>query len=280
MLTMAVVEKCPYTKAGTGVMRLSHSVIATLAGAVHDKIEWMALLVGTRSDNGLDVAVTGLRVPLQERGTVDCKLVKHEPLTPDIVGVVHSHHSMSAFFSQTDDEELNPRFPTSIVVAQNKHNASEVEELYGFSYKAEGRAPLPCGTMGIINYVAIPEPFIDAWPIKPVVGFATPDLATTFNYCPHATRTREGLMHHCEAKCGATSTEKGKAIFGVDGDKFLKEVQEKTRGSIYGGNQGYQGYVVNDNRYFGKKGKNKMYKGSWNDDDAYEQRLRHWGMVD
>src|SRR5678815_3182647 len=142
MITIPVVPSCPHTMTGKGVLRLEHSVIAMLAGAVYDRNEWIALLIGTRSEDGLDVIVDDLRIPLQERGYASCELVREEPIENGVVGVVHSHHNMTAFFSHTDDTTLNPRFPVSLVIAQTGGQNSESETLLGFNYKVEGRAPV------------------------------------------------------------------------------------------------------------------------------------------
>lgn len=277
MITITTVEKCPYTVAGTGVVRINHDVLAILAGAVYDSIEWMAILEGTRSDNGLDITVTGLRVPKQTRNSKNCEFDNPEPLHPGDVGVVHSHHSMVATFSPTDHNSLNPRFPFSIVVAQPRHNDSEAKVLMGFSYSAEGRAALPCGSNGIIKFIAIPAPMDEDWPTQPVVGYAAPDQRVVLHECPHkeSTYTKGSRTQSCLTLCGITTTEKANAIFGRRGKQFIKEVEDKTvasKGFEWGGNQGVNGgqMVVVDNRKGGDGYKRRdweesMYRpdGSW-----------------
>lgn len=274
MITIPTVETCPYTESGQGVIHMTHPVLSILAGAVYDKLEWIAMMIGTRSPDGLTIHITGLRVPAQERDTVNCAFVKEEPLEADVVGVVHSHHNMTAFFSKTDDDTLNPRFPVSLVVAHTKFNSSEPEQLFGFTYQAEGRAPLPCGSNGIIDFTLLPDPLIDLWPLIKSPGFTAPNLGTPLHDCPHVTRTRAGMMQSCTTKCGITATEKATAIFGNNGKDFIKEVEHKTRVKQYinGG-----GLPVNqhDNRHYFGKGGSKKKGGSWADErDTY---LRHWG---
>ena len=279
MITITTVEKCPYTVAGTGVVRLAHDVIATLAGAVHDSIEWMAILEGTRSADGLDITVIGLRVPKQTRNSVNCEFDKPEPLGVNDVGVVHSHHNMSAVFSATDHNELNPRFPFSIVVAQSKAKDSDAENLLGFSYSAEGRASLPCGSNGIIKFTAEPYPMVDGWPEETTTGFAKPNEKVSLHECPHNERKFQALamVQTCTTKCGITSTSKAKAIFGKNGKQFIKEVEKNTvahkwhgHGSIGQGGQVYP--IVVDNRqairsdgYKQRDWERDMYRadGSW-----------------
>lgn len=277
MFKIPMVEKCPYTPAGTGILRLAHPVIANLAGAISDKEEWLALLVGTRSPDGMDITVNELRIPLQERSHAQCSLVNKEPLTPDIVGVVHSHHSMGAFFSTTDDNELNPRFPVSIVVAHTRAKSSDAERLLGFDYQAEGRAVLPCGSLGIINFVVLPTPEVNEWPEAPVVGYTAPDTSVTMHYCPHKTKKLEGFMQHCEAKCGVSMIEPATGIFGRTGKDFLDVVRSQTKQ----GKHHYQ-YPTDNSHYFGNHGvKGDRYGyGSWSDGDEYDKYLRHWGMVE
>ena len=284
MFKISMVEKCPYTGAGTGILRLSHAVIANLAGAVSDREEWLALLVGTRSTDGMDVTVTELRIPLQERSRAECSLVNKEPLTPDIVGVVHSHHTMGAFFSTTDDNELNPRFPVSIVVATNRASSTDAKRLLGFDYEAVGRAVLPCGSLGVVDFIVLPTPEVKEWPAVPVKGYTAPNTAITLHDCPHKTKKTIGFMSHCDTKCGVSLIEPATSIFGRDSKDFLEVIKSQTRRSKY--QQNYTG--VNDTRkYFGKQGHGikgdrygygAYYNGELRDNDR-EAYLRHWGHV-
>jgi proteasome lid subunit RPN8/RPN11 len=283
MISVKVVEACPYTVAGTGVMRVSHDVLAILAGAIYDKDEWLALLVGTRSADGMDIAVTSLRIPQQERSHASCELAKPEPLAPDVVGVVHSHHSMGAFFSQTDVNTLNPRFPSSLVVAHVKAKSSEAEGLLGFSYQAEGCVSLPCGSLGTVGFTVIPSPAIPAWPMTVTPGFTEPSIHVGLYQCPHITRIQVGLEHHCKTSCNLETTESAKAIFGCNGTAFLLEVQEKTERKKW--HQPYSGHnsvlPVNDKRHSNPAYNNYPRIGEYYNpfgDECDERMLRHWGI--
>lgn len=281
MINITTVEKCPYTVAGTGVVRINHDVLAVLAGAVYDTIEWMAILEGTRSENGLDITVTGLRVPKQTRNSVNCELDKPEPLCRGDVGVVHSHHHMAAVFSSTDHNELNPRFPFSIVVAQFKHNDTEAERLMGFSYSAEGRAALPCGSNGIIKFIAIPAPMDDDWPTQPVVGYTTADEKVSLHQCPHkeSTYIKGSRVNTCVTLCGIETTEKAKAIFGRNAKGFIAEVEAKTVASKWKNNQGVNGgqIVVVDNRAAMANHRDGYKQHSWEKDMYREDgSWKHW----
>lgn len=276
MIKIPVVESCPYTKVGTGVLKLSHSVIATLAGAVHDRDEWMAFLIGTRSEDGLTVTVTGLQVPKQYRGSTSCELVKKESLHPGIVGVVHSHHSMPAFFSPTDHTTLNPRFPVSLVIAQNKTTMTDEIRLLGFQYKAEGRAPLPCKSIGVISYTVLPDPLVDQWPVTVTVGYQTPAPGSVTG-CPHTNRVHHPLSFYQEwhTTCGLQVKEPASAIFGAESTEFMKEVNEKTREWIPVGH--VEGYTpetqsripIRDKRYQG------VYRDLYKDDILWNKEM--WG---
>ena len=268
MIGIKVVHKCPHTDAATGVMHMNHKVLGILAGAVWDKNEWMAFLIGVRSPDGLSVMVTDLRIPLQRRGHGMCETVNEEPLAPDVVGVVHSHHTMGAFFSQTDDTKLNPRFPTSIVVSQPKHNSKAEHELLGFCYKAEGRVPLPCGTPGIIEFTVQPAPFVKDWPVMEIAKFGEPK-GGSLTFCPHTTSARNELMQTTTAKCGLVGHHVIENYFGRDSASFIAAVEKQTEAIV----NEYPGYQYVDKRHGQGKGKQHAFQdGPWNED----QWLRGW----
>jgi proteasome lid subunit RPN8/RPN11 len=268
MMTIKVVEECPQTKVARGIMHISHKVLSTIAGAVYDKNEWMAFLVGTRTPDGLQIMVTDLFVPLQTRGHGSCETVKEEPLAPDVVGVIHSHHSMGAFFSQTDVTKLNPRFPTSIVVAQTKYNTGSEAQLLGFQYKAEGRVPLPCGTPGIVEFTAQPYPMVKDWPIVENATLGTPKPGS-LTYCPHTHVERTHLTQIVRAKCGLSSEDAVRAYFGRLSTDFIAAVEKNTTAIV---NEFPGGYRYEDKRHHGKGKKHPFQDGPWNDDDF----LRSW----
>ena len=264
MIKIPIVHYCPYTESGQGVAHISHEILAILAGAVHDDEEWLAFFTGTRSADGLTVNITGLLVPEQTRAYTSCETVNKEDLPPSVVGVVHSHHRMGAFFSGTDDKELNPRFPISIVVAQPKDNASAEAQLLGFEYKGEGRAALPCGTIGIIPFVIQPAPIVEDWPLITTAQYGTPKNVTLY-YCPHTHSSQSGMMVTETSKCGVSITRPRKAFFGKTGEEFMKEVVKNTKRKVWVQPQ----YLVNDKRYPYQEG-----WSSYNDEDTF---LRHWG---
>lgn len=267
MIGIQVIHKCPQTEAARGIMHLNHKVLSTIAGAVYDKNEWMAFLVGTRTPDGLQIMVTDLRVPLQTRGHGSCETVKEEPLAPDVVGVIHSHHTMGAFFSQTDDTKLNPRFPTSIVVAQTKWNTGTEFNLLGFCYKAEGKVMLPCGTPGIVNFTVQPYPMVKDWPIVEDASLGTPKPGS-LAFCPHTVKERTDLVQVTRAKCGLTSNEPVEAFFGRESVSFIEAVEKNTTAIV----NEFPNYNYEDKRHHGKR--HAFQEGLWEGED--ELRLRHW----
>lgn len=92
--------------------------------------EWLAYLVGTESKRR--VTVTDLFIPKQEVSTGDVN-VKGFDFPPSMVGVIHSHHNMGAFFSSQDEGNVNKHHKLSIVVDS------------GGRYKATIKARVPCG---------------------------------------------------------------------------------------------------------------------------------------
>lgn len=124
---------------------MTPELIAALASAVTDDDEWAIVLTGERRQGGYEVEVTGYHIPPQDRSGGHVS-VKEFDLEADVVGVIHSHHSLGAFFSTTDTGTLNPRFPISIVVA---HGA---DKYLGFDYKGIGKVTLPCGSTGEIEF--------------------------------------------------------------------------------------------------------------------------------
>jgi proteasome lid subunit RPN8/RPN11 len=274
MLGIQVVHNCPYTQSGQGVMHISHRVLAIMAGAVQDDDEWMAFLIGKRRTDGLEIHVTDLRVPEQYRDHGSCETVKVEPLPEDVVGVVHSHHTMGAFFSNTDVTKLNPRFPTSIVIAQLKQGSTAEEKLLGFNYKAEGRAPLPCKSIGVVDFTVQPDPMVPEWPVQVQAKYEAP-ADTTLHYCPNKTRSLTSLSEVCISSCGITRTAPVIGYFGENSKAFMADVVKKTKvDPTYKGGYG-KGYVVTDqrgNKWARREPAGFDFTGPWNDDD----NLRHW----
>ena len=259
-----IVKSCPVTKASTGVLEFSPELVAKVAGAVQDSIEWMVLLLGERSADGFHVKVTDFRVPKQRRSGADVKMA--EPMEGDgstvddaVVGVLHSHHHMGAFFSGTDNTELNPFFKSSIVVAQAK-------TALGFAYKAEGKVVLPCGSVGKIDFflkVTGSERWnaVEKHEVDGKNGFGDCDQLTVE---VEDTETETITRKKAPEPCGLSSESKAERafVFGDEGSKALLEEIEKQTVSrapdekVFGGgnnvNRNYGGYRYGAQEPLGK----------------------------
>ena len=118
---------------------LSHQKINKLK-EFYPRLEWLAYLVGTVDHENAKVVVEDLVIPdSQQVTTASVYNVEYEwGVLPDgkqIIGVIHSHHTMGAFFSGTDDAYINQNHDVSIVVATAK----------GREIKSQIRVKVPCG---------------------------------------------------------------------------------------------------------------------------------------
>jgi hypothetical protein len=228
-----IVKSCPVTKASTGVLEFPPQLVAKVAGAVSDHIEWMVLLLGERSTDGFHVKVTDFRVPKQRRSGGDVKMA--EPMEGDgstvddaVVGVMHSHHKMGAFFSGTDNTELNPFFKSSIVIAQAK-------TALGFAYKAEGKVVLPCGSIGSIPFF-LKVTDSERWNAVEKHEY---DGKAGFGDCDQAveevteTETETITKKVAPEPCGLSSEDKAERafVFGcAGGEQLLTEIKAQSVG--------------------------------------------------
>lgn len=227
------VESCPVTRGSQGVLTMTTEQVAMIAGAVRDKIEWMVLLHGTRSDDGYEVKVDRFTVPEQYRDSAEVELAADITLPVDCVGVMHSHHQMGAFFSGTDERELNPRFPSSIVVAVANNNL-------GFNYRACGKVVLPCGAIGLVDFELAVEG-VERFAAAPIRGEhdaeSLVDLKATdggLKGCTHrqyAVHPDDDFLAVDTAACGLSSGEviQRPLVFGANGNGLLAVVASQTR---------------------------------------------------
>lgn len=282
--TVTTVKRCPVTENSAGVVRMAPELIATIAGAVRDDIEWIALLVGKRSEDGLEVEVTDFLIPKQHRSAAEAQLIEMD-LPDNVVGVMHSHHTMGAFFSGTDTSELNPRFPLSIVVAVSSTSS------FGFSYQAEGKMVLPCGSVGQVAFT-ISVNGVDGFEYDPVAA-THEGLVDGLMQCPHTAAVDGEYTRKVTAPCGLYTTAEKPLAFGLNGAEFLASVQANTQhrgggqqrpsyNGNYGGNYGYGGFGVNrygytyvDDQYEyeynrnGRKNKGTNRKGKHSNQTSY-----------
>ena len=223
-----VVEECPYTRASHGVVHIPHAVLAELAGAVWDDLEWLCLLKGKRSTDGLTIVVNEVTVPPQYRNGGICGLEEEAAIDPGVVGVVHSHHAMGAFFSQIDVTTFNTRFPLSIVVARPKQwKPKPLSHAFGFEYLAEGRTMLPCGDLGITKFHIVPTPIPPGWtaPVKAVLA-SDHGLAGT---CERVTQKERKDMVAFVMDCGSEHVTHSPLLFGRTGQALRAAVDKVGR---------------------------------------------------
>lgn len=223
-----IVTDCPEVKANRGVIHMPHPILASLAGAVKDEDqEWLVIFKGTRM--GLETHINEMLVPKQERSQARVAFNGVIEYDSQHVAILHSHHTMGAFFSATDITDINGRFPISIVISSScKDDASR---LMGFAYKAVGKYLLPCGEMGETEYYIMPSPVPDGWPaaLTFTAQHITPHPGQPEGDCRKYivdTVTTDMEARHCE--CGYTTLHKRTSIFGTDGTNLIKVIHDQT----------------------------------------------------
>ena len=221
MFRAQMIDNCAVTQATRGVIFLTTDIIASLAHATeHESIEWAVTLHGRRSEDGLQVWVQDIDIPEQERSSAEVDIKTGIDFGNSVVGILHSHHSMGAFFSGTDEKELNPRFPISIVVAKyntakggRKNGSSDFAEsaMLGFAYLAVGKVRLPCGRMGEVKFKIAPVEnetmeVVEDWPGISTPHMEVPEAETEIGDCPAHQLSYLSRFHAVErTECGAVS---------------------------------------------------------------------------
>ena len=107
--------------------------------------EWAADLIGNKESN--KYIITDIYIFEQEVDSVT--VVRKEPPPEGAIGTTHSHHSMGAFFSGTDDEYPNANHDLSGVVA------SQPDGALPFTMKFTARVKTPCGKYVRFNDVPV-----------------------------------------------------------------------------------------------------------------------------
>lgn len=170
MFEQKTVTNCPITAGSLGRVIIPPSLLAELVGTLDREAgeEWLVFLHGQREEGGLIYLVDGITVPPgQKRHSSEVELPETRE-EADLIGVLHSHHSMGAFFSGTDKTKLNPKYDLSIVISSRLDK--DEHKVLGFSYEAEGGVKLPCGANGRIKFHIEPEN-IENWPFWLPFGF-------------------------------------------------------------------------------------------------------------
>lgn len=94
-------------------------------------VEWLGYLLGEHHVQEDSYEISGMLIPEQEVTAASVDVIG-DYWRKDIVGTVHSHHRMGAFFSGTDDTYVAANHAITIVVADS-------------GWKVKARKHLPCG---------------------------------------------------------------------------------------------------------------------------------------
>lgn len=124
------VTKCDFHDEESGVIFMPidvHTKIMAMTDAM-GSTEWLGYLVGV--EKGGAYTIFDLNVPEQEVTGASVDVIGTTP--EKVIGTIHSHHNMGAFFSGTDDEFIGSNHDVMIVVGSDE-------------YKARIRRKLPCG---------------------------------------------------------------------------------------------------------------------------------------
>lgn len=190
MFEQKTVTNCPITAGSLGRVIIPPILLAELVGTLDREAEeeWLVLLHGQREEGGLTYKVERITVPpnqLRHSSEVELSEMVEEA---DLIGVLHSHHSMGAFFSGTDKTKLNPKYDLSIVISSRLEK--DEHKVLGFSYEAEGGVKLPCGVNGRIKFVIEPEG-VEDWPVWITRGFKADPKFQGLGDCSKAKVKRE-----------------------------------------------------------------------------------------
>jgi proteasome lid subunit RPN8/RPN11 len=232
MFEITAVKDCPVTRASVGRVRVKKWILGELLGTLlrEPSQEWAVWLVGTRSENGLDVVVDGAKVPTQRRSVGNVVIPQME-IPSEVVGVLHSHHGMGAFFSGTDNQEFNTRYALSIVISSKYDQNEKPATWFGFRYKAEGRVLLPCGGLGVVPFVMEPLEEFEGWPrVEPKLEASEEAMKKGLGDCNSKGSTADDrdlyvrLKGTCGVEANAVTPKYG--AFGVGAGNMAKLLSE------------------------------------------------------
>ena len=108
---------------------LAQNKISLLMDKFPDK-EWLGYLIGDVQDNVF--LIRNIVVPEQEVTGASVEVLKFPVGTKDIIGVMHSHNTMSAYFSGVDNDYINSNHSLSLVISDK-------------GMKGTARFKTPCG---------------------------------------------------------------------------------------------------------------------------------------
>ena len=121
-------------------------------------VEWAADLLGYTDDAG-DYYIEDVYLFEQDVSAVSVE--RKEPPPTDAIGTTHSHHSMGAFFSATDDEYPNENHDLSGVISNSPQGGLPFTMLFTVRKKT------PCGKL--IRFNDVPATvWVEKIPVKEV----------------------------------------------------------------------------------------------------------------
>lgn len=250
MFNLKVVQNCPVTRASQGRVTMPPWLLAELVGTLDREKgqEWLILLHGERSKDGLDVKITGASVPADQIRHGTRVTIPERVMDDDIVAALHSHNEMSAVFSGTDYGDINQRFAVSIVISSRVH--TDEDKWLGFSYQAEGRVTLPCGSLGVVDFKLAPEG-VEDWPLK-VESYFGVDEDTSLGDCNnvlYGKGTRGNFHQSMWPKCEQIPTEQVPkyAVFGAGEGEMASMLPPPTQPVIH-----YSGWKGHNNEEVAK----------------------------
>lgn len=264
---LPITKNCPITRKSHGIITMPPELLAAISTAVTDRHEWAIILYGKREQGGFMVRVEKIAIPPTQRRTSGNVDIDEVDLTPDVVGVLHSHHTMGAFFSGTDNDHFNDKFPTSIVVAVPKaqtNTAGPIAKTLGFDYKAEGRVKLPCGALAVVKFRVVPDQKkVKDWPEArelqlPLITHDEKD--TNLGDCSNPNSKIEKKRGYLKVKeiaaCGIERTHIPEEAFGENAfilnalpESHKPVVVVSSYGKYYGQYDGQYGYYNNGQPY-------------------------------
>jgi hypothetical protein len=220
---LKIITKCEYAPSTFNVTfnRIVKNKIDLLMKR-YKNTEWLAYLVGV--DGALDInanepfIIGDILLPEQEVTGTTIHVLK--PLHgKKIVGVIHSHHTMGAFFSSTDIEYINSNHKLSIVVSTT-------------GYKAQVRWDSPCGSsvivpanVGVAEEVLFDvEGFLSHANDQIIEKTITMGVAKTLNELCPVVRPVTTHLKNPKYKKGRYTSDPMKGIHSIDREK--KEDEE------------------------------------------------------
>lgn len=135
MFRVPRVEYCSVARAGQGVIVFAPDLLAAVNAAVKLPHEFMLYLRGVHDRFDWRAHVDDVDVPRQYVGAAAVSAIDiYDPA--QYIGVLHSHHNMPAFHSQTDRLGVD-NAPISVIASQH-------------GILAQMAVTLPCGRLGVI----------------------------------------------------------------------------------------------------------------------------------